>query len=61
MNNMKGMPSLEKPANPTLIHFHKIYEQFGNIPEDENWSPEIKAEIAKSKILIAEIKGLENN
>lgn len=58
MNNMNGAP-IEKPANPVLVHFHKICEQFGNISEDENWSSEIKAEITKSKNLIAEIKGKE--
>lgn len=58
MNNMNGAP-MEKPVNPILMNFHKICEQFGNITEDENWSSEIKAEISKSKNLIAEIKEKE--
>ncbi len=55
MNNMNGAP-IEKPVDPVLAHFNKICEQFDIIPKDGNWNPEIEAEIAESKKLIAEIK-----
>lgn len=52
---MNGAP-IEKPVDPVLAHFNKICEQFDIIPKDGNWNPEIEAEIAESKKLIAEIK-----
>lgn len=62
MNNMNGMPSLEntdvleKTVDPVVAHFHEICEQFANMPIPENASPELIAEMSKTKVLVTGIK-----
>jgi hypothetical protein len=50
------VPVLEKTVDPTIAHFHEVCEQLINRPIPENASPELKAEMLKTKSLVTDIK-----
>lgn len=46
----------EQALSESLINFQQVFEQFSNMPIPENASPELKAEMSKTKVLVTGIK-----
>ena len=50
------VPVLEKTVDPTIVYFREMCEQLVNMPIPENATPELKAEMLKTKSLVTDIK-----